>query len=82
MNWVSYSEDIEDLRQDNEHYRRGIDGLIKKLREGPTLHDIRRVESDLRKLADQLINQYEHHKIQAEKRFEETIKFLRDREFG
>lgn len=78
MNWVSYTEDIEELRQENEHYRRGIDGLIKRLRQDASLHEIHRVEGDLRKLADQLIKRYEEHKVKAEKQFEEAIRFLQD----
>ncbi len=78
MNWVSYAEDIEELRQENEHYRKGIDGLIKRLRQDTSLHEIHRVEEDLRKLADQLIKRYEQHKVDAQKKFEDAIKFLRD----
>ena len=78
MNWVSYSEDIEDLRIENEHYRRGIDGLIDRLRENTSLAEIHRVEGDLRKLSDQLIKRYEDYKVQAEKHFEAALEFLRD----
>lgn len=78
MNWVSYAEDIEELRQENEHYRRGIDALIGKLEQGPSLHEIQRIESDNRRLSEQLISRYKVIKADAEKLFQEALKLLQD----
>jgi chromosome segregation ATPase len=78
MGAVSLSEDIEELRQDNEHYQRGMDNLIRTLKSDVDLLEIQKVEKDLRKLADQLIKKYEDHKARAKSRFDEAIKYLND----
>jgi chromosome segregation ATPase len=78
MGVVSLSEDIEELRQDNEHYQRGMDNLIKTLKSDVSLFEIQKIESDLRKLADQLVKKYEEHKARAKMRFDEAIKYLSD----
>jgi chromosome segregation ATPase len=78
MNWVSYSEDIEELRQDNLHHMRGFDNLLERLRDPPSLGEIQKVEKELKSLSLQLVAHFEKTKKQAKATFDEALKYLQD----
>jgi chromosome segregation ATPase len=78
MNWPSYLEDIEEMRHQNEHFRRGMTALVGALRDDASLPTIHRVERDYRTLADQLAKKYETLVAEAQKKFDAAVKYLRD----
>ena len=78
MGLVSLSEDIDELRQENEAHMRGLDNLIKAVRNAPDLGELTRAEAELKELAGQLIAHFEKVRSQAKKTFEEAMEYLRD----
>ena len=78
MGWVSTSEDIDELRQENEHYRASIDNLILGLQAPRSTADIRDAESNLVDLSHRLIAVFEEKKEQAQRLFNEAIALLQD----
>lgn len=78
MGWVSTSEDIEELRQENEHYRGSIDNLIVGIRKARALTELKHSEAQLVDLSNRLISIFEEKKERAQALLDEAIRLLQD----
>ena len=48
MGYVSYTEDIEEIRNEREHFRKGFAAIIAKARSSTSIGDLKRAELDIR----------------------------------
>jgi hypothetical protein len=48
MGWVSMSEDIEEIRNQRAHFRKGLAGIRSKVRKTRSSADLKKVEPDIR----------------------------------
>jgi len=54
MGWVSYSEDIEEIRAERTRILTGYDSFLRRLSASNSLSDVKRAETDLGRLIDHL----------------------------
>jgi chromosome segregation ATPase len=78
MGWVSYSEDIEELRQQHAHFRSGIDNIISEVGKSRSISAFKRTEKTLKELASRVVSDLERIRANALKTFEEAERRLTD----
>lgn len=78
MGWVSTSEDIEELRQEHEHFQASTDRLIVGIRQRKSLRELQDAEGSLVQLAERLVSVFESKKQHAKQLLEQAIELLQD----
>jgi hypothetical protein len=77
MGWVSYSEDIAELRSERDHMLKGLDALIERATDPES--DLPRIDAEVAGVAKKLVDYLQRKRAEAELLFEEAERFMSDR---
>lgn len=55
MGWVSMNEDIQEIRNQREHFRNGLANIIQRLKKDQPRQDLARSEIEIKTITDRLI---------------------------
>jgi hypothetical protein len=78
MGMVSYLEDIEELRQEHEHYRTAVDNLIAVLRTSQSEKEVIRTSTSIEDTIAIHVKLFESKREKAEELLEKSIALLKD----
>jgi chromosome segregation ATPase len=79
MGWVSYSEDIEEIRAERTRVLMGYDSFLRRLSASKSLSDVKRAETDLERLIDHLTKLIEFKRAHAISLFDEIEELFKSR---
>ena len=78
MGWVSMIEDIEEIRSEREHFRKGLAGIREKVRKSGSSVDLKKVTLDIQAQRESLTRLLQEIEDQVLAVFDEAEKRLSD----